>query len=515
MTWPGDRSGGWTRIEGDGRFVDVPERPFPDPVLPPAEPFDAAALLSQAADEVDPDDIATEWPDVADQPITAFCREVLGFEPWPRQAQILDAIYALKVGTSVLRLGRRSGKGRKAAIVATYEATANAAAHLSEVPKGEQVAVVVVATSQKQARVIHRYIRGFLKAPALAHLVVRDTDDEIELSNGMIVMTMPCTSRSTRGIAVAVLIMDEAAWFLDGENSPLAAKEIWDALAPATAQFPAGRRLILSTPRWVTGWFSEMCRTAASGEHPDMRHWWATTAEMNPRISQAFLDAERAKDPASFAREYEARFTAGLSAVFPDALVRAAIDTRIPRDVTAAKYVISVDASSGTGKDTFALTSGYLAGGRLIVRDVTGWRGAPASPINHRLVYDSIAALARELHGATVIVDQWAGEVVRQALVERGCTVVARPWSNESKAEAVSVLRELLHGGLISIPDHGPLVSELVQYEERRLPSGRPHFAAPPGQHDDFCAALMGLAHQLRVNRKGWGAISGAGSGIA
>lgn len=39
-----------------------------------------------------------------------FAREVLAFEPTPRQAAILDEIERDHIRTAVLRLGRRSGK---------------------------------------------------------------------------------------------------------------------------------------------------------------------------------------------------------------------------------------------------------------------------------------------------------------------------------------------------------------------------------------------------------------------
>ena len=103
-----------------------------------------------------------------------FAREVLAFEPTPRQAAILDEIERDRIRTAVLRLGRRSGKGRIGAIVATFEATANAAAHLGAVADGEQVAIVVIGRSQAQARLVHRFVDGFLRAPALAPLIERE-----------------------------------------------------------------------------------------------------------------------------------------------------------------------------------------------------------------------------------------------------------------------------------------------------------------------------------------------------
>jgi hypothetical protein len=208
---------------------------------------------------------------VAEQPIIRFSREVLAFPLHPRQAAIVSEIYETGVRTAVLRLGRRSGKGRIAGLIATFEATVNAAAHLVHVAAGEQVAIVVVATSQRQARVTHRYIRVWLRRPELAPLVLRETQDEIELSNGIVIITVPCHAASARGLAIAVVILDEAAYFQGRDGSLLDPKEIWDALVPATAQFPDRRVIVSSTPRWSVGWFADICEQAGSGRWPDMQ----------------------------------------------------------------------------------------------------------------------------------------------------------------------------------------------------------------------------------------------------
>jgi hypothetical protein len=63
--------------------------------------------------------------------IVRFAADILDFKLHPKQADILDAIYRDGIRTAVLRLGRRSGKGRMMAVIAAYEATVNASAHLA------------------------------------------------------------------------------------------------------------------------------------------------------------------------------------------------------------------------------------------------------------------------------------------------------------------------------------------------------------------------------------------------
>ena len=430
-------------------------------------------------------------------PIVAYSRDVLGFEPTPRQAEILDEVYRDGIRTAVLRLGRRSGKGRIAAVVATFEATANEQAHLDAVMPDEQVAIVVISRSQKLARVVHRYISGFLKQSGIVP-VVRETLDEIELANGIVIMTLPCHAASVRGMAVAVVILDEAAHFAGIDGSPLDAGEVWDAIVPATAQFPAGRGLVLSTPRFATGWFADICAQASSGRFADMRHWHASTAEMNPRIPASFLEGESEKDPANYRREYLADFESGIGALFDEADVRECIrkfgDAILP-PAYGRRYVIALDAAF-TG-DTFGAAIGHSDGPRIVVDRMTGWTGSKANPVQLDPTLDAVADLARAYNGAFVVIDQFAAQPILQGLQKRGLSVVQSPWTNDSKVSAATEVRRRLHSRSLEIPDDRRLITELLHLEQRPTPGGRPRIAAPSGQHDDYATALMALVAQL------------------
>ena len=120
-----------------------------------------------------------------------------------------------------------------ASVVAAYEAVVGAERHLEAVPKGEQVSIVVVANSRRQARICHRLITGYFERPALRSLVVSNSADTLELSNGMAIRTLACTSRTARGEAVAVAIFDECGWYTDLDGSPMSGEELYDAIGPA------------------------------------------------------------------------------------------------------------------------------------------------------------------------------------------------------------------------------------------------------------------------------------------
>jgi hypothetical protein len=433
----------------------------------------------------------------AEEPIVRFARDELRFPLWPRQAEILGETYSEGIRTAVYRLGRRSGKGRMAATAASYEATVNADAHLVAVPADEQVAIVVVARSQKQARQVHGFIRGFLRRSGDAVRIVRDTVDELELSNGIVIVTLPCHAASARGYAIAVLILDEVAWWYGTDGSPINPKEVWDALRPGTMQFPSRRIFVLSTPRLPTGFFAELCATASSGAVPGMRHWHATTAEVNPTIPPAELEQERALDEIAFRREYEAEFEASISNVFDPATVREAVRERGDlAPVEGASYLIAIDPAY-TGDRFTCLVGHRTSEARIVVDRIRAWEGTKAAPVQLDPTLDEIAILAAAYGGAEVLVDQYTGQVILQELRRRGVRVRLIPWTNEGKVDAIAAARRVLYAGRLEIPRHRQLIEELMQLEQHATPAGRPRFAAPGRAHDDYASALLALVREL------------------
>ncbi len=181
-----------------------------------------------------------------------FARDVLGVSLYPRQKEALRGIAAHPL--SLLCLGRRSGKTLVACIWAVYDAVVR---DLSEyVRPGETRYVVVVATARDQARRAFQVTRSFFDLPLLSPLVARETNDELHLTTGVVIKCLPCSARSTRGLAVSTVIFDELAHFIDTENGYQAGEQVYRALAPSVAQFgDAGRIVCLSTPRGQRGIF--------------------------------------------------------------------------------------------------------------------------------------------------------------------------------------------------------------------------------------------------------------------
>ena len=184
--------------------------------------------------------------------VISFAGDVLGVSLYPRQKEALRGVASHPL--SLLCLGRRSGKTLVACIWAVYDAVVR---DLSEhVRPGETRYVVVVATAWDQARRAFQVVRSFFDLPLLAPLVARETSEELHLSTGVVIKCLPCSARSTRGLAISTVIFDELAHFIDTENGYQAGEQVYRALAPSVAQFgDEGRIICLSTPRGQRGIF--------------------------------------------------------------------------------------------------------------------------------------------------------------------------------------------------------------------------------------------------------------------
>ena len=99
-----------------------------------------------------------------------------------------------------LCVGRRGGKSNISALLAVYEAFFND--YTDKLAAGERSTVFVIAADRKQARTVMRYIRGMIEAnPLLQSMVVKDSQESIELSNRTVIEIMTCllyTSPSPR-----------------------------------------------------------------------------------------------------------------------------------------------------------------------------------------------------------------------------------------------------------------------------------------------------------------------------
>ena len=161
------------------------------------------------------------------------------------------------VKEATLIIGRRGGKSRNLALIATHLATSRD--YSPYLAPGEVGTCAVIASDRKQARAIFRYVHGMLHAvPDLAALILEETQDSITLANGpgcaakVAIEIQTASFRVTRGYTFIAVLADETAFWRD-ENSANPDVEIFRALRPGMATIPGAMLLNASSPYRKSG----------------------------------------------------------------------------------------------------------------------------------------------------------------------------------------------------------------------------------------------------------------------
>jgi hypothetical protein len=438
--------------------------------------------------------------------LVAFARGSLGLQLYPRQAETLDRWEASNKRKALLCWGRRAGKDVTAETVALHNCTVPDFARYLR--RGERRHVLVVATTAPQAAEFIRTGRELLAAapdPDLRALVdeAACTDSEIVFRTGVHLRAVPCSSRSSRGMAASLVILNELGHFITTEDGYQAGRAVYRALTPSVAQFgPLGRILVLSTPLWPSGIFYDLFKAGMDGTDPDLFVSQAATWEVNPVISRESLDGEFLADPVGARVEYGAEFVSGMGAFLDADAVQACVikDRHLLPPLPDVTYVAAADPAFARGGDQFSFAIGHRVGhgeqAGFVLDRLQAWRGRDA-PLNSDLVLDEIATLADAYGIGEVISDQYSVHVLTDALRRRGLTLRPQPLFAELKAEIFSSLKHAINLGRIELLDDRALVSELINLEIRPSPAGKPRIQAARGGKDDLAMSVATVVHRL------------------
>lgn len=366
---------------------------------------------------------------------------------------------------------------------------------------GERRFIVVVANRDEQAQEFIRVVREVLERsidPDLVALVDWEgcTLSEIRFHNNVVIRAMPCSSRSTRGLPVSLLILDEAGHFQTDSEGTGAGKQVYQALEPSVAQFgDKGYVMLTSTPKWRSGIFWELYRSGEEGIDGELLVLKRPTWEMNPRISRESLEPRFRIDPDGAATEYGADFSAAEGAFLDikDILAcRRKEGTFAPQPDTVYKAAID----PAFQKDAFAMAVAHKKDQEVVVDGVWVWvrQGYDAT-------LDQVAEVARRYSVKIVRTDQYSSQPVLEGLLKRGLVCEPVPWDNANKFEAFSLLKAGLVTRQVSLPNDDQITQELMNLEAKPTVTGLVRIAASAGNHDDRATVLAALMHMLYSGR--------------
>ena len=402
--------------------------------------------------------------------------------------------------------GRRSGKSFMLALIAVYVACfKDFRQHLAP---GERATIAIIAADKRQARVIFRFLRALLReVPMLNALVERETADLFDLSTKVTIEVATTSFRTTRGYALACILLDELAFWPTDEDAASPDTAVIAALRPGMAQFGGDAMfLAASSPYARRGALWEAHRQHFAINDDPVLVWQAATRTMNPTVPQSFLDAEMQRDAASARSEYFALFRNDLEAFVRPEPVEACtprgIFERAPQSGTSP--IGFVDPSGGS-QDSFGLGIAHnVTTKQLVQLDLIREWKPPFSPEE---VCHEIADILKRYGITTISGDKYAGIWPVEMFGKVGITYEqnARP-----KAQLYQDLLPLINSQRCELLDHPKLISQLLSLE-RRTGSARDQIDHPPGQHDDLinsaAGAIVGAVSRYGAydtSYKGW-----------
>ena len=379
---------------------------------------------------------------------------------------------------------RRSGKSSAAAIIAAHLALSQD--WKARLAPGERAWVFIIANDKPQATQIKRYISGlFTLTPTLKKLVLRETQEALELRTDVNISVKTCSFRTVRGYSCAAVILEEAA-FYRSEDSANPDREILAAVRPALSNLD-GLLLVISSPYARSGILYDAFRKWYGQTTGPLVWKEASPRMLNPTIRESVIAKALEEDSAAARSEWFAEFREDLEQIFSlEAVERCVVPDRAELPpATGQSYFGFVDPSGGRA-DSFTLGISHRSKTGRLVLDVLREARPPFRPED---VVADYCGILKPFGIRQVIADAYAGEWVGSAFDKHGVSV--KP-SDLPKSDLYLNLLPHVSNGTIEFLDSKRLVAQLVGLERRVRAGGRDKVDHYPGGHDDLANAAAG-----------------------
>jgi hypothetical protein len=354
---------------------------------------------------------------------------------------------------------------------------------------GERGTIVIIAADRRQASTIFKYLREMLAIDLLSGVIVRETNEILELSNSVNVEIQTASFRTIRGRTVVAALCDELAFWRTDEGTSNPDTEIINALKPAMATIPGARLLKASSPYARRGVLWNDYRRHFGAEDASTLVWKATTREMNPSVPQSFIDAAYEDDPANAAAEYGGEFRSDIEAfVSREAVEACVVPGRLELPLLRnTRYFAFVDPSGGSS-DAMTLAIGHNNEKGVVVVDALRERRPPFSP---EATVEEFVTLLQAYGVRSVSGDRYAGEWPRERFKMRG---IAYEVGAKPKSDLYRDLLPLVNSAGIELLDVPRLAAQLCGLERRTSRAGKDSIDHAPGGHDDLANSVAGVA---------------------
>lgn len=395
---------------------------------------------------------------------------------------------AERVGELWIIASRRAGKSIFASAVAIHLA---AFGEYTLAP-GEVGTVIVISPSQKQSRVIKRYISGLMHASLMLRaLIANETADEITLTNGHVIEVVTASKAAPRGRTLIAVVVDEGAFLPSDDSAAEPLGEILAACRPGLATTD-GLLVVIGSPYAQAGpMFEAFTRHYAKDSNVLVVK--GASQAFNPTIRDSVVAQAVEADPASARAEWFGEFRNDRESYVTREAVQAVVAPgriELPR-VPGVMYRAFLDFAGGSiGGDSATLAIAHdedRAGRRVVIVDLVREVRAPFSP---EQACQELADTMRAYAVQTATSDKWGGMFVVEQMAKLGIRVVP---SAKAKSDLYREMLPLVNSGGVELLDHQRLLAQLVGLERRTGSGGRDAIDHVAGGFDDLVNAVAGV----------------------
>jgi hypothetical protein len=398
----------------------------------------------------------------------------------------------------VARKGRRSGGTTAVARVLVYVSALTD--YRDCLDAGEVGVGLFLATTTQQADIAYQRASGIIQAsPLLRSMVTKETQADVQLSNGVILSVRPASARSLRGITLVGLCADEAAhYYTEGDSSD---SEVLAACRPALAT-TGGICVIASSPWRAEGEFYQLDkRYFANYDSDKVLVSRSTSRQTNPELPQSVIDRAMARDPVRARCEFFSEYRVDISDYVPRAIIESAVDVGVASrpPVQGTRYAAFCDAASGISPaaggaakgDTFSMAIGHRRDDDTIIIDLIY---AKAPPFNASGVVAEISAVARAYNIDTMVSDRYSQGFLQSELQRNG---LAWKPSDYDKSGLYSLALPLFTSGKVRLTDDKATVEQFCMLERKPTSGNRDRIDARGGKSEDSANAVAGVLSLL------------------
>jgi hypothetical protein len=396
-----------------------------------------------------------------------------------------------------LVVGRRGGKSRILALIATYLACV--LDHSAFIVPGETLVVAIIAKDRQQAKVILGYIAGFLRSiPLFEEMIQDELAESLYLSNKVSIEVHTASLAAPRGRTFLAVLADECAfWPVSGDNANPDV-EVINAVRPGLSTIPYSLLLLASSPYAKRGvLYTNYAKYFGKDDAPVLV-WQGTTEEMNssligdPLIAEMYLeDSDRAS--AEFGAVFRPDIVAWVTREAIEAVIAHGVRELPPGG--GITYYAHTDPSGGSA-DSMSIAIGHCEASGIAVLDAVREFRPPFSPDS---VVEECAALLKSYGVSRVTGDAYAGEWPRERFASHGITYDV---STRNKSAIYGEFLPALNAQRVRLLDLPRLTGQLVGLERRTARGGRDSIDHAPGAHDDVANAVCGVLVNLIADRR-------------